>query len=149
VRTSSSTPARVGLVKPDFRFRVKLRQKMRRTAIEEAAAELRPFDAMAFRSIDYATIRAGRAGEERDGGMSANAAESYRFYSRQEKSMLEKKRRPVVHSAGSYRGLSRGSSRCLLSCAAEVNLSNTHIAGSGNRRELPFNYHSYYRSRRN
>jgi hypothetical protein len=45
-------------VKPDFRFRVKLREEILRTAIEEATAELRPCDAEVFKSrlIDYATV---------------------------------------------------------------------------------------------
>ena len=47
-----------------------------RNIAEEAAGELRPFDAEAFksRSIDYATVE-GRAGQRRDVGLSANAAE--------------------------------------------------------------------------
>jgi hypothetical protein len=46
------------MVKPDFRFWIKLREEILRTAIEEATAELRPCDAEAFksRSIDYASI---------------------------------------------------------------------------------------------
>jgi len=48
-----------GWRKPDFRFRVKLREEggCLRQAIEEAVAELRQFDAgVKPRSIDYATI---------------------------------------------------------------------------------------------
>jgi hypothetical protein len=46
------------MVKPDFRFRVKLREEILRTAIGAAAAELRPFDADAFRSrsLDYVSV---------------------------------------------------------------------------------------------
>jgi hypothetical protein len=42
-------PGCVGLVKSDFRFRVKSREEILRTAIEECTVELKPFDAEAFK----------------------------------------------------------------------------------------------------
>jgi hypothetical protein len=52
---------------------------MPKTKVEAISAELRPFDEEAFKSgsIDYANHRAGKAGRGKDGGMRANATESY------------------------------------------------------------------------